>query len=117
MSNARDNDCTYGSDTDSEWKEQGNKRLSLLFHFLSDPKRIIILRRLIWEKGVFPDQLAEDLNISRTTAFDYIKKLHILGIVDKKKIGHRHVLYQINKKVLIGKKFIFENVTIDLGNP
>lgn len=115
MLTARNDDCIDGSNEDSEWKEQRNKRLSLFFNFLSDPKRIIILRKLIWENGVFPDSLSEELNIARTTAFVCMRELQNLGIVEKVKIGDRHVVYRLVKGILRNKKLTFENITIDLG--
>lgn len=66
------------------------------------------------EKGVFPELLADDLDIGRSTSYGYIKDLIDLGIVTKENVGSRQIAYVLNKGIKHGKKFIFENISLEL---
>jgi len=114
MSTTRDDEDIDGSYESPERESPQDRRVALLFRFLSDPKRLIILRRLMKEKGVFPEILADDLNIGRSTSYAYIKELIDLGIVTREAMGNRQVAYVLSPGTRLGKRFIFENISIEL---
>ena len=96
------------------WKNPQIKKYSHLFKFLSDPKRIVLLKMFLQQKYIFVEFIKEELNVSRAAAFAYTKELCDLGLIHKEKNQDKFVYYTLNKTAVVSKnKIRFENLVIE----
>ena len=78
---------------------------SSIFGLMSDPTRLNILATLLSKKELCVTQIAKETNLSLSAASHQLRKLELLGVVNKCRYG-QEICYCINSKSILAKRMV-----------